>query len=288
MMTMLHSVWSGGGSAAGRRRSLLALGALLALVASALVWTASAQAQNTAPPIAIAVEGTGGEGRLDGSSSFDPDGENSKLKFKWEVMTDSYSWLSLEYQTNSLYNTKSDTPTAFAKFNVPSATLAARYGQSIEFKLTVTDEDSASASDTVVVSLNQRPTADIAVTATLLKAGGDKTKAADYTVDAVIDGPGENGNAANEWDIKEGALVVLDGTGSSDPNGRITAHQWTRIHPGTGASGFPGEGSKSKLSSNLPDSADGDIFNMLTASSSPLYVYYRLNVTDRSGETRLR
>ena len=55
MMTMLHSVWSGGGSAAGRRRSLLALGALLALVASVLAWTAPAQAQNTSPPIAIAI-----------------------------------------------------------------------------------------------------------------------------------------------------------------------------------------------------------------------------------------
>ena len=26
-----------------------------------------------------------------------------------------------------------------------------------------------------------------------------------YTIEAVIDGPGENGNADNEWDIQEGA-----------------------------------------------------------------------------------
>ena len=59
-----------------------------------------------------------------------------------------------------------------------------------------------------------------------MRTGADR-----FTIDAVIDGPGENGNADNEWDIMEGALVVLDGTGSSDPNGRVSAYLWTRLHP---------------------------------------------------------
>ena len=29
--------------------------------------------------------------------------------------------------------------------------------------------------------------------------------------DAVIDGPGENGNRDNEWDVMEGAYLQLDG-----------------------------------------------------------------------------
>ncbi|MCQ3811929.1 MAG: hypothetical protein KTV68_15405 [Acidimicrobiia bacterium] len=99
--------------------------------------------------------------------------------------------------------------------------LAARYGQSIEFKLTVTDGDTpaATASTTLIFEVNQRPTADIAVTANTLEEDGDADDIDHYSVDAVIDGPGENGNADNEWDIKESALLVLDGSGSSDANG---------------------------------------------------------------------
>ena len=155
MMTMLHSVWSGGGSAAGRRRSLLALGALLALVASVMVWAAPSHAQNTAPPIAIATVGPHASdtalATLSGANSFDPDG--GTVTYKWEVVTEAYSWVAL-----------TDDDAASTDFTIPSAELAARYGQSIEFRLTVTDDDtpSASASDTVTYNINQRPTADIA------------------------------------------------------------------------------------------------------------------------------
>ena len=53
-----------------------------------------------------------------------------------------------------------------------------------------------------------------------------------YPLDGVIDGPGENGNADNEWDIAEGSLIILDGSGSSDPNGALpaTSHDWTRVY----------------------------------------------------------
>ena len=279
MMTMLHSVWSGGGSAAGRRRSLLALGALLALVASVLVWISPAQAQNQAPPIAIATVDAdpdiAGQATLDGSNSFDPDGlaGSGTLRYKWEVVTEAYSWLAL-----------TDDEGVETNFIIPSAELAARYGQSIEFRLTVTDDDtpSASASDTVTYNINQRPTADIAVSANLEDKASDETGADRYTVDAVIDGPGENGNADNEWDIMEGALVVLDGTGSSDPNGRVTAYSWTRLHPASGAEGegFAESGAAPKLSTDDAGTAVVETVDNLTATESPFYVYYRLNVTD--------
>ena len=117
MMTMLHSVWSGGGSAAGRRRSLLALGALLALVASVLIWAApgsQAQTPPNIPPVAIATLGAatpndGPDGTADtaddyvvqalvGTRSFDPDnsGGDGINVYSWEVVTDSYKdWLAI-------------------------------------------------------------------------------------------------------------------------------------------------------------------------------------------------
>ena len=295
MMTMLHSVWSGGGSAAGRRRSALALGALLALVASVLIWAAPTQAQNQAPPIAIASvndpTGEPGEGgattaELDGSNSFDPDG--GELTYEWAVVTESYSWLRLTSGDGEGGGSAST-----ATFVVPTADLAARYGQSIEFRLTVTDDDtpSLSASDTVTFTLNQKPTVDIAVVATMLEEDGDADDADDYTVDAVIDGPGENGNAENEWDIMEGALLTLDGSGSSDANGEIDGYSWERIHPsGEDAAGLPPSGIEAKLSTYDPTDDDTDDAGELvetianiTAGQSPHYAYYTLTVTDDDG-----
>ena len=244
-----------------------------------LVWTSPSHAQNTAPPIAIATVGPHASdttlATLSGTNSFDPDG--GTVTYKWEVVTEAYSWVAL-----------TDDDGATTDFTIPSAELAARYGQSIEFRLTVTDDDtpSASASDTVTYNINQRPTADIALEAYLEDKTSDETGADRYTIDAVIDGPGENGNADNEWDIMESALVVLDGTGSSDPNGRVTAYSWTRLHPTADAQGFPDSGgTTSKISTDDSTTDAVETVSNLTSALSPFYVYYRLNVTDSSADS---
>ena len=326
-MTMLHhSVWSGGGSAAGRRRSLLALGALLALMASVLIWAAPSHAQNESPPVAIAALGTATttDGvitqTLNGAGSFDPDGGD--VTYKWEVVTADYSWVALldgDNDTATAPNTESA-----PKFTVPSKELAERYGNVIEFKLTVTDNDApaATASDTLTYNINQGPTADIAVSAMLAdpanpdvagyddNGNGVKDENAErYPLDGLIDGPGENGNADNEWDIAEGSLLVLDGSGSSDPNGRLVAagHDWTLVYPTAAdayTSSLPGGDdsatdsrtatidNKKKISTDADDqvaSATGETLKPLTQTSGKpvdsYYVYYKLTVNDGAAGT---
>ena len=158
---------------------------------------------------------------------------------------------------------------------------------SIEIRLTVTDNDTPAGTDstTVTFEFNQRPVADIALTANLLQDDGDNTDTDDFTVDAVIAGPGEDGNADNEWDIMEGALVVLDGSGSSDSNGVVTGYSWNRIHPATGeeGEGFAESGTTSRLSTDDATTDDVETVDNLTAAESPFYAYYTLAVTDNSG-----
>ena len=326
---------AGGGSATGRRSSLLALGALLALIASVLFWASPSDAQrNESPPVALAsvrvtmpaaptaTPPTPAVATLT-SNSFDPDtggteGTNGILSQKWEVVTEAYSWLSLRTPTE-----------ATATFDVPSPALAARYGQTIEFRLTVTDNDTPAATDstTVTFNINQGPMADIAVTAMLADPAspdvdnyddnGNGTKdenAEKYPLDGVIDGPGENGNADNEWDIAEGSLLILDGSGSSDPNGALPAgnHVWTRVYPaaattgvyetdplaslpsdtGTGASRTGAGNGKKMISTdeNLEEDDDtrsNEVMTPLVSAAAraglpapSFFVYYRLTVTD--------
>ena len=317
MMTMLHSVWFGGRSAAGRGRSLLALGALLALMASVLVWTAPAQAQrNESPPVALAsvavsppVTPTAPAVATLTSTSFDPDDTNAECMgctLRWEVVTEAYSWVSLAAPTATT-----------TTFSVPSPALAARYGQSIEFRLTVTDNDTPAATDstTVTFNINQGPTADIAVTAMLADPAnpdvvgyddnGNGTKdenAEKYPLDGVIDGPGENGNADNEWDIAEGALLILDGSGSSDPNGTLgdANHDWTQVFISAGTAyatdptgSLPGDTADTKritTDENLEVDAENRAAEVMTPLVSAtaraglpapsFFVYYKLTVTD--------
>ena len=315
MMTMLHSVWSGGGSAAGRRRSLLALGTLLAMVASVLFWAAPLDAQrNESPPVALAsvavtTAATAPAVATLTSASFDPDDGNSDCTgctLRWEVVTEAYSWVSLSAPTASS-----------STFTVPSPALAARYGQSIEFRLTVTDNDTPAATDstTVTFNINQGPTADIAVTAMMAdpaspdvdnyddNGNGVKDENAEkYPLDGVIDGPGENGNADNEWDIAEGSLLILDGSGSSDPNGTLGAanHDWVRVYVTTPVTAYATDPTGS-LPDTTPDmkristdeNLEADADDRATEVMTPLvsagntgrpapsfFVYYRLTITD--------
>ena len=252
------------------------------MVASVLAWAAPTQAQNQAPPIAIAVEGnlTGTTQTLDGSNSFDPDSDGEIVAYKWEVVTEAYSWLAL-----------SDEGIASPTFTVPSLELAARYGQSIEFKLTVTDNGTpaASASTTLTFEINQRPTADIAVAAHLLEEDGDADDIDHYSVDAVIAGPGEDGNADNEWDIMENALLVLDGSGSSDANGRVLSYAWDLIYPTTASDatdiGLSDDTTGREVSTDADNGGDIETISNITMNSSPFYAYYTLTVTDNDGVT---
>ena len=65
----------------------------------------------------------------------------------------------------------------------------------------------------------------------------------------MIHGPGESGNADYEWDIREGSLLVLDGSGSSDADGPLpaSAFSWERLY----ASDVP------TVTASLPDDTVG-------------------------------
>ena len=106
----------------------------------------------------------------------------------------------------------------------------------IVVRLTVTDNKGATDSDTVSININQRPVAVIQVYAGLRDddiVDADLGARGHFPDDAVIDGPGENGNRDNEWDIMEGAYLQLSGAGSTDEGatGRPSAYQWTRVRP---------------------------------------------------------
>ncbi|MCY3578310.1 MAG: hypothetical protein OXH53_13460 [bacterium] len=189
---------------------------------------------------------------LQGNLSFDPDDGNTGeacagCTYKWEVVTSTWKFLEgFADTTNSLTTV---TPT-IAVANVDFASLVPSNGALIEFRLTVTDAKGASDSTNVTYNImtNDTPTADISLSAMLADpdAAADATTAEKYSIDAVIDGPGENGNADNEWDIREGALLVLDGSGSSDPDDDDLNYLWTLVYETGSTTGV-----------NYPTSDDG-------------------------------
>ncbi len=290
----------------------MVLAALLGGLLSVAHPGSAALAQNRIPPVAIAVIGdtttdsnTGVmTAQLDGSGSFAPDG--TIASYSWEVVTESYSWLQGQL---------SGANTATATFPVPAAALAARWGQSIQFRLTVTDSGSppATATATVTFNINQGPAADIAVSAKLPAPSGEQIADYDddedgmvdenderYTREGVIHEPGENGNDDNEWTIREGSLLVIDGSGSSAGTGPLpdSAFLWERLY----ASDI------TQVTSTLPPSrvagskvlsTDEDPLVAASVSSETLgrlpyvrgeansiyYLYYRLTVTDALGST---
>lgn len=271
-------------------RLSLCLVAVLSLVA-VLAIPASAQQANL-PPGAVAVLGAYTPATttepaiqaLDGSSSFDPDSPPCVgCEYEWEVVTSHYAWLPI---TNS--------DAAEASFQIPSDAVIQRYGSVIEFRLTVTDSDGAEdISDLVVWRDSDVPIASVMIEAFLHDEDSNEDDLVDqYTIDAVIDGPGENGNDDNEWDIREGALLTLDGSASSDSDGMIATYAWVQYGPfvNDGSSsdvcGFPAAGSTKALTTDDDGTLDVvETLGNLTAAQSPCRAFYRLTVTDDDGKT---
>ena len=116
---------------------------------------------------------------LDGSGSSDSDGE-----------IESYAW-TLTTSNDDVTLTGADTATA--SFTAPDVDA----DTALVFRLTVTDNDGATATDEVTITVinNIAPTA----------------------------------NAGKDQDVNEGLSVSLDGTGSSDSDGTIDSYAWTQV-----------------------------------------------------------
>ncbi len=300
--------------------------ALLALVASVLIWAApssQAQAGNQAPFADAGPDQTlnpSDPATLDGTGSLDVDDDGTSnpiagcggCEFEWEIQTGPYDWITIT-------NAKSaDTAT----FDVPSAAFVDKVSDSdpqkyeIVVRLTVTDDDGATDSDTVTIKINQRPVADIQLYAGLRDmtiTDADLGVRGHFPDDAVIDGPGENGNRDNEWDIMEGAYLQLDGSGSTDEgiSGQPATYWWTRPQLRGATAGYadaqasPGTATQQRLDVAVDNLLTGDESNVVTitfvgvdengdnsddtlvvetlpdvAPNAPVTVIYQLNVCD--------
>ncbi|SCX97004.1 PKD domain-containing protein [Desulfoluna spongiiphila] len=129
---------------------------------------------------------------LNGNGSSDADG--TLTRYAW-ARTDTNSGVSVSLQD-------ADTPTP--RFTAPTVSA----DTPLEFELTVTDDNGATASDRVLVTitrLNRPPVAN---------AGPDQTHP-EITSDGTP------------------TTVVLNGTGSSDPDGTITGYAWARTDSNT-------------------------------------------------------
>ena len=291
------------------RRSIAGLAGLVFGLLAVVSGGFPVGAQNQIVPVAIAVigertidTGTGAVTvELDGSGSFDPDPGGSIAEYRWEVVTEDYQWVQIIGPDASI-----------ASFKVPSEELAARYGPTIEFRLTVTDSGSPSVSASAVVAFEviRSPDVRISVSARLPAFQGEQIDGYDddgdgavdeiderYTRQGVIHRPGESGNAANEWDVLEGSLLVVDGSGSFDAEGPLpaSAFNWERVH----VSDVP------SVTDTLPDGARGqktlstdENLNVVESISSETVgrlpfmgrgvdnsyiLYYQLTVTNRRG-----
>lgn len=273
---MLHSVWSDAESIHVRRKVMTML-AVLALLASVLIWaTPQVQAQfgNESPDAdageddfanpdeEVELEGTGNDLEDDGNGDV-------TLKFDWEILTGPYDWVTITPDEDELGK---------ASFTVPNKNYIAGISDSdpqkykINIRLTVTDSEGATDTDTVVITIRRAPVPNIEVFAGLwdddFADDPDAILAEVFGRDAIIDGPGENGNRDDEWDIKEGAYLRLDASGSTVPEGEVDRQRWTLRAPSSTPSGITT--ANSELDSSLGDSETGrEIFIVGDTATDP-------------------
>ena len=215
-----------------------ALGIFLAAILCVTAIAPSAHAQQNQPPIADAgddkVFPIGGVARiLNGTRSFDIDGGGyGGLTFRWEVVTASYrGWLQI---------TPIGSPSGSeATFIAPSTREVASSGNSITFRLTVTDSQGASHSDTVTYRFEDGPAASVSVAACLndpnaIDADNDGTIEPEErcTLNALLGRPNQGGNSNIEWDVNEGAQLTVTAAGTpgqgAPANQRLT-YRWRKI-----------------------------------------------------------
>ena len=216
------------------KRALAAVAAA-ALFVTVLATAPAAHAQQNQPPIADAgddaVYAVGPTVRtLSANRSFDIEDSFGSLAYRWEVATASYSWLTV---------TPTGSPSGIqATFIGPSQNEVNRSGDTIVFRLTVTDSQGATGTDTVSIRFEGAPTAAIAVTAGSLNPDAADTDGDGfiedeerYTINAVLGRPGQGGNSNIEWDVKEGSRLTLRGIGSTASGGtndRTLRYRWQK------------------------------------------------------------
>ncbi len=288
--------------------SMLVIGALsFALISFAA--PTSAQNHNLLAPVAIAdlevtteaTDTTPAIVTLDGSDSFDPDAGGSIAQYEWEILTEAYQWIELNQQGPQ-------SPTA--TFEIPVAKLIERFGWSIEFRLTVTDSGRPAATDSDMVELriNRPPVIDITVTANLAdpddepnhddnRNGMVDENEERYPFEGVVSGPGENGNAENEWHIRAATLLVVDASATVDPDGDLAdgSFRWEQLLARGATSvtaSLPGDTVGQRILStdedlDTPGTRRAETVARLPfvsgVGTEPYVVYYRLTVTDEDG-----
>jgi len=125
---------------------------------------------------------TGNTVRLDGSNSYDPD----------SGVIQTYAWTQISGVAVTLSNSSAINPTFIAPYVGTS-------GDSLVFRLVVTDEGGLQSSDKCIVSVNSKNSSPIA------DAGDNQT-------------------------VNSGDLVILNGSGSSDPDtGDVIKYRWRQI-----------------------------------------------------------
>ena len=280
------------------KRALAAIAAA-ALFITVLATTPATHAQQNQPPIADAgddvVYAVGPNVRtLSANRSFDiEDGGVGSLTYRWEVATASYFWLTV---------TPTGSPSGIqANFIGPSQNEVNRFGDTIVFRLTVTDSQGATGTDTVSIRFEGAPTAAIVVTAGLLNPDATDTDGDGfiedeerYTINAVLGRPGQGGNSNNEWDVKEGSRLTLRGIGSTASGGtndRTLRYRWQKQSavPNRADFNIPGSQINSQsFSIILPgnfESNRGAIlhYNLIVTSASGLQTLktVRINVVDQ-------
>ena len=283
----------------------MALLALLALVASVMIWAApGSEAQSNQAPFADAgpdqTVNPGVTVTLNGTASVDVDGTGGTCggcTYKWVVEAGPYDWVDIASDT-----------TAAPTFLVPSEAFVDKvrdddpHKYEIVVRLTVTDDKGATDSDTVSININRRPVADIQVYAGLRDRSvtdADLGAKGHFPLDAVIDGPGENGNRDNEWDVKEGAYLQLDGSASTDESpttGRPSSYLWTLVQPASTPTGYQGSQTAASATAQRLDVAVSGASNTTTitfagvdedndGSDDTLVVYTLPNVAPNAPQT---